>query len=71
MLLERMEIRTIKVGEISPNPENPRKKMSEDELQELAQSIRSVGLLQPITVRPMVYVVEHRIFTSKPRGASG
>lgn len=37
-----------------PNPKNPRRKASAEELAELCQSIKSVGLLQPITVRPQV-----------------
>lgn len=41
----------IPVEMIRPNPENPRKKISQEELVELAQSISAVGLLQPITVR--------------------
>ena len=36
---------------IRPNPYQPRRHFSEDELQELAASICSVGLIQPITVR--------------------
>ena len=35
-----------------PNPRQPRARMAEPELQELAESIRQVGVLQPIIVRP-------------------
>lgn len=45
------EIINIEVGCIVPCPENPRKKINQEELDELAQSIKSIGLLQPITVR--------------------
>jgi ParB family chromosome partitioning protein len=38
---------------ISPNPEQPRTDMDESALAELADSIKKVGLLQPIIVRPM------------------
>lgn len=39
------------VEEIVPNPYQPRKEFSEEELQGLAESIKTQGLLQPIVVR--------------------
>lgn len=36
---------------VRPNPNQPRQHFDEDELEELAQSIRSLGLIQPIVVR--------------------
>lgn len=45
-------VRTLPIGEISPNPDQPRKTFSEDELNELAESITKIGLIQPILVRP-------------------
>ena len=41
----------IPVGEIIPNPKQPRQVFDEDELDELVHSIREFGLLQPIVVR--------------------
>lgn len=41
----------IPVAAISPNPKQPRQVFDEDELSELAESIKEVGLLQPIVVR--------------------
>lgn len=41
----------ISVDEIVPNPQQPRQIFDEDELTELADSVREVGLLQPIVVR--------------------
>ena len=41
------------VDAIEPNPGQPRKDFSQAALQELAQSIQSQGLLQPLLVRPM------------------
>ena len=38
---------------IFPNPDQPRVNFSEDELNELAESIKDHGLLQPILVRPL------------------
>ncbi|WP_206213994.1 ParB/RepB/Spo0J family partition protein [Corynebacterium qintianiae] len=41
----------IPVGEIFPNPKQPRQVFDEDELAELVHSIKEFGLLQPIVVR--------------------
>ncbi len=46
------EVRRVPVGSIVPNPLQPRKEFSEDELGELVSSIRENGLLQPLLVRP-------------------
>lgn len=42
----------IPVAEIRPNPRQPRTVFDDDELRELADSIREIGVLQPIVVRP-------------------
>lgn len=39
------------IDAISPNPNQPRRIFSQPELEELADSIRSLGILQPLTVR--------------------
>ena len=49
--LERLA--TLKLGELSPGRYQPRTKMDEASLQELAASIRVQGLMQPILVRPV------------------
>ncbi|HIT01126.1 MAG TPA: ParB/RepB/Spo0J family partition protein [Candidatus Faecaligallichristensenella faecipullorum] len=41
-------VREIKLGDIDPNPGQPRKSFSQQALEELAESIRSVGVIQPI-----------------------
>ena len=41
----------IPVADIVANPYQPRKIFSEEELADLAESIKHVGLIQPITVR--------------------
>ncbi len=41
----------IAVSAIAPNPRQPRRAFDEDALDELAESIRQVGLLQPVVVR--------------------
>ncbi|MSR23382.1 MAG: ParB/RepB/Spo0J family partition protein [Gemmatimonadetes bacterium] len=46
------EARTIPVAKIDANPFQPRREFREEELHELAKSIRENGLLQPLVVRP-------------------
>ncbi len=38
---------------IKPNPNQPRREFDDDALQELANSIRQIGIIQPITLRDM------------------
>ena len=49
------EIQTDHIGidQISLNPNNPRKTFVENELLELAVSIKGMGLISPITIRPV------------------
>jgi ParB family transcriptional regulator, chromosome partitioning protein len=42
----------IEVGDIRPNPRQPRQVFDEEALAELVDSITEVGLLQPVVVRP-------------------
>lgn len=44
--------RLLPVAAIAPNPFQPRREIAEEELAELAASIRENGLLQPVVVRP-------------------
>lgn len=44
-------ISEIPVSQIEPNPFQPRKEFDEEALSELASSIKTLGLIQPITVR--------------------
>jgi len=41
------------IAAIRPNPRQPRTVFDEDELAELAASIREIGVLQPVVVRPV------------------
>ncbi|HEV7172807.1 ParB/RepB/Spo0J family partition protein [Pedococcus sp.] len=41
------------VGAIRPNPRQPRSVFDEDDMAELVHSIREIGVLQPIVVRPI------------------
>ena len=42
---------TVRLDAIDPNPSQPRKEFAQEELQELAESIRKVGIIQPLTLR--------------------
>ena len=44
-------VREIEIARIRPNPEQPRVQFDEEALEELAQSIRERGVLQPILLR--------------------
>jgi ParB family transcriptional regulator, chromosome partitioning protein len=44
----------VPAGAITPNPRQPRQVFDEDALEELAGSIRAVGLLQPVVVRAVM-----------------
>ena len=50
--LEATADQAIEVRRVRPDPEQPRKTFDEEALQELARSLSSNGLLQPIVVRP-------------------
>ncbi|KVP29316.1 ParB/RepB/Spo0J family partition protein [Burkholderia ubonensis] len=43
----------VPVADIRPNPWQPRRVFNEEKLNELASSIRAIGLIQPIVVRPV------------------
>lgn len=43
----------VAVSDIEPNPDQPRTNFKQEEIEELAASIKKDGLLQPIVVRPM------------------
>ncbi|MDZ4179024.1 MAG: ParB/RepB/Spo0J family partition protein [Coriobacteriia bacterium] len=46
------EVLNLALDDITPNPLQPRTDMDEGQISELADSIRKVGILQPIIVRP-------------------
>lgn len=46
-------LREIEVASIRPNQYQPRERFDEEQLQALTESIREVGILQPVLVRPM------------------
>lgn len=50
--VEKGDVKQVPVAALRANPEQPRRTFNEDALEELAESIRSQGVLQPILVRP-------------------
>lgn len=50
--MDNEEIREIQIDLVRPSEHQPRTSFQEDKLQELAQSIRTSGIIQPLLVRP-------------------
>lgn len=44
-------IREVELSKIHPNPDQPRRDFDEESLEELASSIKKIGLIQPVTLR--------------------
>ena len=59
----------IAIDRIVPNPKQPRRTFVEAELEELAESIRAKGVIQPILVRPDPS--QPRCSRSSPASAAG
>ncbi len=49
----------VPVDRVHPNPDQPRKVFTPDQLQELADSVRDRGIIQPLIVRPHPHKSEH------------
>ena len=45
-------LNTVSISDLSRNPYQPRQNFSEEKLEELANSIKKNGIIQPIAVRP-------------------
>ncbi len=50
--LDEEVVQKLKITEIEPNADQPRKKFDDDKLEELANSIKIYGVIQPIIVMP-------------------
>ena len=55
--MEAKKVMEIPIEKIVPNPYQPRRVFSQAALEELSNSIKSYGILQPITVRDRKSVV--------------
>lgn len=72
-LNQNEQVKKIAISEIKANPYQPRKTFDEDKLQDLADSIRTHGILQPIVLRKTIqgyYIVvgERRFRASQIAG---
>src|ERR1700722_15462971 len=47
------QLRRVPIASIRPNPYQPRKAINDDSLVALASSVKELGVLQPIIVRPV------------------
>ncbi len=71
--MSKTEIKTLKLSSIQRDENQPRKTFNEDSLNELAESIKKHGVIQPITVQPfekgyMIVMGERRFRASKIAG---
>jgi len=48
---KQMEFRVVEIGKIVPNPYQPRLRFDEEKLEELANTLKSMGDIQPVIVR--------------------
>jgi len=70
----KVTLEEIALSAIIPNPRQPRGVFDEDDIEGLAQSIRDVGVLQPVVVRPLdahryeLVAGERRLRASKVAG---
>ncbi|RYB04003.1 ParB/RepB/Spo0J family partition protein [Lichenibacterium ramalinae] len=49
---EARDRRRVRIADVKPNPHNPRRSFLDEDLQDLSNSIREKGIIQPIVVRP-------------------
>jgi ParB family transcriptional regulator, chromosome partitioning protein len=61
------ELRYLRLEQIRVNPQQPRRYFADAELEELAESIKSVGLIQPPVVRPTENPDEFEIVSGERR----
>ncbi|HUF64513.1 MAG TPA: ParB/RepB/Spo0J family partition protein [Gemmatimonadaceae bacterium] len=60
-------LQQLPIAEIGPNPLQPRREFRSEELEELRQSLKSSGLLQPITVRPHPSGIGYQLIAGERR----
>ncbi|MCQ2959912.1 MAG: ParB/RepB/Spo0J family partition protein [Bacteroidales bacterium] len=66
VVANRVGVTEIEISKITANPDQPRKTFNEEELQNLAESIKVLGIIQPITVRE-VGVGSYQIISGERR----
>lgn len=64
-----VKLEQIPVGQLVPTPDNPRHLRKDKAFRELVESIRSVGVLQPLIARPMRQAVgKDAVIIAEPKG---
>ena len=48
--IDKENLKTLKITEVEPNRDQPRKTFKQESLEELAESIKTYGIIQPIVV---------------------
>ncbi len=64
---ENNTVRWLDIDQLRPSPYQTRKRFKQDALQELAQSIRTSGIVQPLIVRYSVKTGEYEIIAGERR----
>jgi ParB family chromosome partitioning protein len=67
VLEDARSLRHLPIELLFPNPQNPRRRFKDEELEDLARSIREKGLLQPIVVRPLADARGYEIVAGERR----
>lgn len=66
-IVDHPDYRELSIKEIVPNPDQPRKRISPKEIDELAQTLHSVGLIEPIVVRKLKNEDRYQIISGERR----
>ena len=54
---ENDTLKNLKITEVEPNRDQPRKRFDQEALEELAESIKEYGLIQPIVVTKKMDII--------------
>ncbi len=65
--LSNTNVIEVDVERISPNSHQPRKEMNQDDLQELAESIREHGIIQPLIITPAGEANQYELIAGERR----
>ncbi len=66
-IVEHPDYRELSIQEIVPNPNQPRKRINQAELDELAKTLHTVGLIEPIVVRKIKNEERYEIISGERR----
>ena len=66
-IVDHPDYRELTIKEIVPNPDQPRKRINPKEIDELAKTLHSVGLIEPIVVRKFKNEDRYQIISGERR----